>query len=119
MHRFNMAHRKAIDEVFPVAAQTQTPIVAFTATRWGTLLKARPDWSDEPPSAVDCYRYCLSNRSVHVVLTAPESVQQLDENLAVVNSPPMSDHEREQWERYGDVVYSAGGTKDAFESRWP
>src|SRR5262245_52293094 len=39
MHRFNMAHRKAAHEVFPVAAKARTPIVAFTATRWGTLLE--------------------------------------------------------------------------------
>ena len=38
MHRFNMAHRKAAHEVFPAAAKARTPIVAFTATRWGTLL---------------------------------------------------------------------------------
>jgi hypothetical protein len=32
MNRFNPAQRKREREVFPVAAKTPTPIVAFTAT---------------------------------------------------------------------------------------
>src|SRR5437588_148423 len=56
MHRFNMAHRKATHEVFPAAIRTSTPVVAFTATRWGTLLEPHPQCNDDPPSAADCYR---------------------------------------------------------------
>src|SRR3954469_25526191 len=44
MHRFNMAHRKAAKDVFPTAIRTKTPVVAFTATRWGTLLAPPADW---------------------------------------------------------------------------
>ena len=119
MHRFNMAHRKAVREVFPAAINTQTPIVAFTATRWGTLLKGNPNWRSEPPGAVDCYRYCLTDNAVQVVLTAPESVRELTENLGVINSPRMSDQERDHWEQYGDIVYSRDGAEDDYESRWP
>src|SRR5438046_6548852 len=71
MHRFNMAHRKAAREVFPAAAKARTPIVAFTATRWGTLLEPHADWPGRPPTASDGYRYCLAHRPVLVVLTAP------------------------------------------------
>ena len=39
MHRYNMAHRKAGEEVFPSAIRSKTPVVAFTATRWGTLME--------------------------------------------------------------------------------
>jgi aryl-alcohol dehydrogenase-like predicted oxidoreductase len=52
MHRYNMAHRKAVREVFPVAVKAQTPVVAVTATRWGTLLKPNADWSDSQPTAL-------------------------------------------------------------------
>jgi aryl-alcohol dehydrogenase-like predicted oxidoreductase len=45
MHRFNMAHRKAAAEVFPAALEAQIPVVAFTATRWGTLLSPPPNRS--------------------------------------------------------------------------
>src|SRR5262245_24227234 len=78
MHRFNMAHRKAASEVFPIAAKTKTLIVAFTATRWGTLLSPNADWPDRPPTASDCYRFCLAQRPVHLVLTAPRSLTELE-----------------------------------------
>src|SRR5215471_11983368 len=61
MHRFNMAHRKAAHEVFPAAVKARTPIIAFTATRWGTLLEPQADWPNPPPTASDCYRYCLAH----------------------------------------------------------
>ena len=117
MHRFNMAHRKAAREVFPPAAKARTPIVAFTATRWGTLLKPPADWPGLPPTASDCYRFCLAQPSVQVVLTAPRSLAELEQNLVVLELPPMSKQERGQWQRFGDLVYAAG--KGAFETSWP
>jgi aryl-alcohol dehydrogenase-like predicted oxidoreductase len=117
MHRFNMAHRKAAREVFPAAAKARTPIVAFTATRWGTLLEPYADWPGPPPTASDCYRYCLAQPSVHVVLTAPRSHAELEQNLDVLELPATSKQERGQWQRFGDLVYGAG--KGAFEISWP
>jgi aryl-alcohol dehydrogenase-like predicted oxidoreductase len=117
MHRFNMAHRKAVRDVFPAAAKAQTPIIAFTATRWGTLLKPYADWSGRPPTASDCYRYCLAQASVQVVLTAPRSLAELEQNVAVLESPPMSKQDRCQWEQFGDLVY--GVAKGTFETSWP
>jgi aryl-alcohol dehydrogenase-like predicted oxidoreductase len=117
MHRFNMAHRKAAREVFPAAAKARTPIVAFTATRWGTLLEPYAHWPGAPPTASDCYRYCLAQPSVHLVLTAPRSLAELEQNLDVLELPPMSKHECGQWQRFGDLVYSAG--QGTFETSWP
>ena len=117
MHRFNMAHRKAAREVFPAAAKARTPIVAFTATRWGTLLEPHADSPGLPPSASDCYRYCLAQQSVQLVLTAPRSLAELEQNLDVLELPAMTKLERGQWQRYGDLVYGAG--KGAFETSWP
>jgi aryl-alcohol dehydrogenase-like predicted oxidoreductase len=116
MHRFNMAHRKAASEVFPVARKAGTPVVAFTATRWGTLLEPRSGWPAAPPSALDCYRYCLANPAVQIVLTAPASVAELDENLDVIDAAPMDKAERAHWEHYGDLVHGTG--VDAFETQW-
>jgi aryl-alcohol dehydrogenase-like predicted oxidoreductase len=116
MHRFNMAHRKAAAEVFPAARKADTPIVAFTATRWGTLLEPRSDWAAAPPSAADCYRYCLANPAVQIVLSAPQTVEELDQNLAVLDAPPMNAAQQRHWERYGDRVYGKG--VDAFETQW-
>jgi aryl-alcohol dehydrogenase-like predicted oxidoreductase len=117
MHRFNMAHRKAAHEVFPAAAKARTPIVAFTATRWGTLLEPYADWPGLPPTASDCYRYCLAQPSVHVVLTAPRSLVELEQNLDVLELPRMSKPERDRWQSFGDLVY--GAEKGGFETSWP
>jgi aryl-alcohol dehydrogenase-like predicted oxidoreductase len=117
MHRFNMAHRKAAHEVFPAAAKARVPIVAFTATRWGTLLEPYADWPGPPPTASDCYRFCLAQPSVHVVLTAPRSLAELEQNLDVLELPAMSKQDQVHWQRFGDLVYGAG--KGAFETSWP
>ena len=68
-------------------------------------------------TASDCYRNCLSEPAVHVVLTAPRSLAELEQNLDVLELPPMSKQERDQWERFGNLVYGAG--KGAFETSWP
>ena len=117
MHRYNMAHRKAAREVFPTALETNTPVVAFTATRWGTLMKPQDGWTANPPVAADCYRFCLAQPAVQVVLTAPKTVGELADNVAVVSSPPMGAAELAEWERFGDVVYGQG--RDRFETEWP
>jgi len=112
-----MAHRKAALEVFPVAAKARTPVVAFTATRWGTLLEPCADWPGPPPTASVCYRYALSQPAVQVVLTAPRSLAEMEQNLDVLELPPMSTQQRGQWQRFGDLVYGAG--KGPFETSWP
>jgi aryl-alcohol dehydrogenase-like predicted oxidoreductase len=117
MHRFNIAHRKAIREVFPTARRRKTPVLAFTATRWGTLLRQSPNSKLNPPTAADCYRYCLAHRPVALVLTAPRTVQELNQNLTVLDAPPMARRERLRWERFGDAVY--GKAADPYETRWP
>jgi aryl-alcohol dehydrogenase-like predicted oxidoreductase len=117
MHRFNMAHRKAASKVFPAAIKARTPVVAFTATRWGTLLEPPADWDDKPPSAADCYRFCLAQKAVQVVLTGPRTLDELESNLTVLEMPPMISRERAKWEHYGDAVYADGAS--GFETRWP
>jgi aryl-alcohol dehydrogenase-like predicted oxidoreductase len=120
MHRFNMAHRKAAAEVFPSAVEAQTPIIAFTATRWGTLLKSHPNWPGQPPTAADCYRFCLAQAAVQVVLTSPKTVAELNENLPVLKLPSMTDEACEHWQQFGDIIYEHGrGENHDFESQWP
>lgn len=120
MHRYNMAHRKAADVVFPTALEARTPVIAFTATRWGTLLKSLAEWPNTPPTAADCYRYCLTQSAVRVVLTAPKTVDELQENLGVLESAMMNGEERSTWERFGDLVYEQGqGSAHEFEAKWP
>ncbi|MDZ4870979.1 MAG: hypothetical protein CLLPBCKN_000367 [Chroococcidiopsis cubana SAG 39.79] len=116
MHRYNMAHRKAEESVLPSAQTAGIPVIAFTCTRWGTLLKGHPNWQEKPPTAADCYRYVLSHGAVRLALTAPQNLQQLQENLAVLPAPPLSPAEIARWQAYGDLIYGNG--EDAFETQW-
>ncbi|NER24921.1 MAG: aldo/keto reductase [Symploca sp. SIO1C2] len=116
MHRYNMAHRKAQEQVFPMAQQTDIPVVAFTCTRWGQLLQGHRNWQGKIPTAADCYRYALHQKAVRLALTAPQTTAQLEENLRVLQAPELTAEEVEQWEEYGALVYGDG--QDRFETRW-
>lgn len=116
MLRYNMAHRKIEDDVLPAAYSSDIPVVAFTCTRWGSLLAGHPNWHNSPPTAADCYRYALHNQAVNLALTAPQSISQLEENLSVLNAPKLSTHEVQQWQSYGALIYGTG--QDAFDTQW-
>ena len=79
MVRYNAAHPGSEREVFPhVAAAPRRPgVVAFTATRWGSLLDPRltPE-GDRTPGASDCYRFALSHPQVDVCLSGPADAAQ-------------------------------------------
>ncbi|NWF58980.1 MAG: aldo/keto reductase [Fischerella sp.] len=92
------------------------PVVAFTCTRWRTLLQGHPNWHSKPPTAADCYRYVLRHPAVHLALTAPKTREQLEENLSVLHASPLSSQEVAQWQEYGDLVYGTG--QDAFDTQW-
>lgn len=116
MHRYNMAHRQAEETLLPAALQAKIPVVAFTCTRWGSLLSGHPDWHKSVPSAADCYRYALRNSAVRIALTAPQTLAQLQQNLAVLSTPQLTDQEDTIWREYGDVIYGIG--QDSFETQW-
>ncbi len=116
MLRYNMAHRKVEEQVLPAAKVAELPVVAFTCTRWGTLLEGHPQWHKPAPTAADCYRYALHHPAVQVSLTAPATLSQLQENLTVLDAPPFASAKIKHWQTYGDLVYDKG--QDAFETQW-
>ena len=117
MTRYNMAHRKVADEVFPVCRAHDVALVVFTATRWATLLKGHPEWDGPAPAALDCLRFCAAHPDVDVVLSAPADGGQLVENIGLLTAGEMDDDEHRCWERYGDLVYGDGS--GSFETAWP
>jgi predicted aldo/keto reductase-like oxidoreductase len=92
MIRYNAAHRGAEQEVFPVSAERGIPVVAFTGTRWGALMRnTREDPAGfVPPPAREWYRFVLSHPNVAVALMAPASERELQENLLLLDDwrPP-------------------------------
>ena len=117
MHRYNMAHRGAEEQVLPAALNAGVPVVAFTCTRWGSLLTGHQDWDGPVPSAANCYQYVLHHPAVHIALTAPTTPAQLEENLIVLNDTDQFPQSLPLWEAYGKLVYGDG--TDAFETQWP
>jgi aryl-alcohol dehydrogenase-like predicted oxidoreductase len=105
MIRYNAAHPGAERDIFPHLAKRKPAIVAYTATAWRKLLKRPSGWDGPVPTAGDCYRFCLSNPHVDVVLTGPASEQQLDENLAALEKGPLSAEELEWMRKFGQVVH--------------
>jgi aryl-alcohol dehydrogenase-like predicted oxidoreductase len=107
MVRYNPAHRGAEKDVFPHLPDQDRPgITIYTATRWGQLLKAKkmPE-GEQPLSAVDCYRFALSNPNVDLCFIGPKNDEELDHALAVLDTEPLSAEELERFRRIGDHVH--------------
>jgi predicted aldo/keto reductase-like oxidoreductase len=108
MVRYNAAHRGAETDVFPLLNRGRgAGVVCFNSTRWGHLFD--PRWmpqGERTPSPVDLYRYVLSNPNVQMVLTAPSTREQLEENLKTLERGPVSHEERRWLERVGDHVHA-------------
>lgn len=56
-------------------------------------------------TAGDCYRFCLSNPHVDVVLTGPRNVEELRENLAAIEKGPLSEEEMGFLREFGRAVH--------------
>jgi len=106
MVRYNAAHTGAEQDIFPHLAKHKPAIVAYTATRWRGLLKRQKDWSGPVMTASDCYRFCLSNPHVDLVLTGPKTRQQLQENLTELREKgPLSEEENGWIRDFGQIVH--------------
>jgi len=107
MVRYNAAHPGAEQDVFaqPGFAEGNPGVLAFTATRWGSLLdpKLVPDGEDVP-RASDCYRFALSNPNVHATLAGPKNGAELDEAMAALDRGPLTDDELGWMRRIGKAV---------------
>ena len=117
MHRYNMAHRQAEKQVFPMAISQQIPVISFTATRWSLLLKGHPDWHLNKPKALDCYRFVLQNLAINLTLTSPKTIEELRNNLAIFDNIKMDKNEYQLWQKYGDLIYDRG--QDSYNSILP
>lgn len=105
MVRYSAAHTGAEQEVFPHLGDPRPGVLAFTATRWGTLLSrdiVPPE--ERTPTAVDCYRFVLSNPDVSVSLAGPRDGAELDAALTALDRGPMDEDELAWMRRVGAVV---------------
>lgn len=108
MIRYNAAHRGAEWDIFPHIAKRKPAIVTYTATRWRALLKPPKGWTGPVMTAGDCYRFCLSNPHVDLVLTGPKNRRQLEENLRTLREKgPLSEEENSWINDFGQAVHKA------------
>lgn len=105
MVRYNAAHPGAEEEVFPFLKQRRVGVVAYTATRWGSLLDPKfcPP-GEKLPTPADCYRFPLTNPNVDVVLAGPADGGELDGALEALDRGPMSADELAWMKRVGKSV---------------
>ena len=108
MLRYNAAHRGAEQDIFPRLEPHDPGIISYTATRWSYLVRRMRGWPrDKPiPTPGMCYRFVLSNPSVHVCLSAPYNAKQLAENLDALEQGPLDEEEMSLITEYGDFVHS-------------
>ena len=106
--RYNATHRGAEKEVFaqlPEARDSRAGLVAFTATRWGNLLApVGLPAGVATPTAGDCYRFCLTQRHVDLVMAGAQNEKQVHEALDRLDKGPMSADELKWIQQVGDHV---------------
>ncbi len=113
MVRYNAAHRGAEQDVFPITRQGGIPVVTFTGLRWRALLEPTADAPKgfRPPSAAECYRFCLANPDVSVALATPGRRAELDHALTLLDDwTPPCQADMEALRQHGDRVRGCAGT---------
>ena len=113
MIRYNAAHRGAERDVFPVTQRLGLPVIAYTALRWGALLRPTPD--DPPgfsaPRPPDWYRFVLQHPAVAVTLSAPQTRAELDEDLRVLEADgPLTQEAYSALAEHGERVRRHAGS---------
>jgi aryl-alcohol dehydrogenase-like predicted oxidoreductase len=109
MIRYNAAHRGAEREIFASFQGRRPGVIAYTATRWGRLLKPAGDLG--PMTAPECYRFALSHPAVDVALCGAATFEELCEDVEGVRKGPLPDERLEQVRAFGDVVRSTATGK--------
>jgi aryl-alcohol dehydrogenase-like predicted oxidoreductase len=105
--RYNAVNSGAETDVFPQLPSENKPgIVAYTATRWGQLLKEKKmPVGEKPLTAPECYRFVLSNPSVDLCMTGARSIEMMRENLETLNLGPLTRDEMARIRGIGDFIY--------------
>jgi aryl-alcohol dehydrogenase-like predicted oxidoreductase len=104
MIRYNAAHPGAEIDIFPQLPAKKPVIAAYTATCWTKLLKPPKGWNGPAASAGDCFRFCLTNPHVDLVISAPKTAAEMRENLRALEQGPLSDEEMTRMRALGRAV---------------
>ena len=98
MTRHNAAHRGAAEAVFPAAQAQGCGLITFSNLCYGRMLQPGV-------SAADCYRYSLSFDGVSATLSAPSTLDQLQQTLTVLDDLSLPVERRAHLERVGATLH--------------
>ncbi len=118
MVRHSAAHRGAERELLPLAAELNAGVITFNNLCYGRMLRRPLPGGLAPPSAADCYRYTLAQPGVSACLSAPTTLEQLEENLFALDAPPLTPQEVESLRAFGDEVHAHGDAYRRLVRRW-
>lgn len=107
MVRYNAVHSGAEKDIFPHMPEDNRPgMTIYTATCWRKLMnpKKMPP-GEQPLTAVDAYRFVLSNPHADLCMTGPRNAAEMDENLKTLDLGPMTDEEMARVRKIGDHIY--------------
>ena len=105
MIRYNAAHPGAEVDIFPHLPARKPVIAAYTATSWRKLLTPPKGWTGPAATAGDCYRFCLTNPNVDLVVSAPKTAAEMRENMQALARGPLSDEEMAHMRALGKAVH--------------
>ena len=110
---YNPAFREPEEIVFPIAERHNVGIFIMNATRWGRLLEPRKG-APPPPDKAALYRFALSHRAVHCVVSRLEDPDEFIERLPAADPfEPLSETDLTALRRYGDSRRALGGLDNA------
>ncbi len=115
MIRYNAAHRGAEREIFATLGEgpaKKAAVVAYTATRWGGLLK--PTKGLGPMSAPECYRFAAAHPAVDVVLCGAKDWHELSLAAEGIRQGPLAPERLTEVLQFGDTVRSTAASRLAF-----
>jgi HEAT repeat protein/diketogulonate reductase-like aldo/keto reductase len=104
MVRHSAAHPGAEDRLFSAAAARGVGVLGFSATCYGRLLRPVAGSPVPLPTAAECYRYSLSQPGVSACISAPRRAMELVENLAVLETPGLSEARMAELRLHGRAV---------------
>jgi aryl-alcohol dehydrogenase-like predicted oxidoreductase len=105
MIRYNAAHPGAEVDIFPHLPARKPVIAAYTATCWTKLLRPPKGWSGPAATPGDCYRFCLTNPNVDLVVSAPKTAAEMRANMKALDLGPLSDEEMARMRALGKAVH--------------
>lgn len=106
--RYSLAHPGHEAKVFPAAMKHGCGVVAYSALKYGMLLRRPEGWPARRrvPTAEECYRFVLGHAAVHVAWVGARNLEEVEAAADVMRSfKPLPLSTERAFRRFGHVVH--------------